>query len=162
MEIKFIIPDELIEKCREDIRYLAEINTDYNVLSRTIHRIAKHLLRLNTRLTRLAERETLTPTEHKSLISITIDIEFEARYLDSTVNGLILAYENKGYSELVQYYKTNIKPITENILKKVEELSKTLIKPSEAEKIKLEISKELYELKAILDTTLKILEHSRH
>ena len=160
MEIKFIIPDKLIEKCREDIRYLAEIKADYNVLSRTIYRIAKHLLRLNTRLTRLVERETLTPTEHKTLISITIDIEFETRYLDSTVNGLISAYENKRYSELVQYYKTNIKPITENILKKVEELSKKLTKPSEAEKIKLEISKELYELKAILDATLEILRRA--
>ena len=160
MEIKFIIPDKLIEKCREDIRYLAEIKADYNVLSRTIYRIAKHLLRLNTRLTRLSKRETITPTEHKTLISIIIDIESETRYLDSTVNGLISAYENKRYSELVQYYKTNIKPITENILKKVEELSKKLTKPSEAEKIKLEISKELYELKAILDATLEILRRA--
>jgi len=157
MEIKFIIPDELIEKCREDRHYLAEMKADNAVLSGTIYRIAKRLLCLNAILARLSKRETLAPTKSKSLISIATDIEIKTRFLDSTVDGLISGYENKRYSELVQYYKTNIKPITESIVKKAEELSKTLAKPAEAEKIKLEISKELYELKAILDSTLEIL-----
>jgi len=171
MEIKFTIPDKLIEKYRRDINVSWWIDRNFATFNKLIDKITKLLLRLNIKIIRLTKKQIKLP-DMESIINILLAIEHETENLHKTVEDEILLakYAEPPETEIAEYYTANIEPITKKLYKKARELYEhsyeTMLEgdfPSTLKHIeeeKLKISKELYELKAILDSTLEILRHA--